>query len=118
MGAMSEGVILMTVGMVVVFLALSLLLTAIVLLFRIFEEKPTPKAEEGETAPGQGSAEPAVQQIDGQLIAILTAAAAAVLGARVRVYRVGFVRDDLQRDHSWVQQARSELHMSHKRKNY
>jgi sodium pump decarboxylase gamma subunit len=118
MGAMSEGVILMTVGMVVVFLALSLLLAAIVLLFRILEKKPTPKAEEGETPPGQAPAQPPEQHIDGQLIAILTAAAAAVLGARVRVYRVGFVRDDFQRDHSWVQQARSELHMSHKPRNY
>ena len=115
---MSEGLILMAVGMVVVFAALSLILTAIMLMFRFLGDKETPRTIESEAEVGEEAPAPPEKQIDSHLIAILTAAATAALGARVRVYRVGFIGEESLRDHSWVQQARSELHMSHKRKNY
>ena len=115
---MSDGLILMAVGMIVVFSALSLLLTSIVLMFRFLAEKETPKTVESKPEAGGEAALPPEKLIDGHLIAILTAAATAALGARVRVYRVGFIGEESQRDHSWVQQARSELHTSHQRRNY
>ena len=116
---MSDGYILMMVGMTVVFAALSLLLGAIVLLKRILDRPPpiAPPAvaekAKPEAGPGVKSDEPL---FDDQLIAILTAAATAALGARARVYRVRFLEDEVIRDHGWVQQGRSELHMSHRRK--
>ncbi len=115
---MNEGLILMSVGMVVVFSALTLLLGAILLLFRVVaEKKPAPKAE-SEQVSGEEPAPPAEQKIDGQLIAILTAAASAALGARVRVYRVGFIEEQWLSDHGWVQQARAEHHSSHRVKSH
>lgn len=115
---MNEGLILMAVGMVVVFAALSLILTAIVLMFRFLGGQETPKAVESEPESREQAPAPPEKHIDSHLVAILTAAATAALGARVRVYRVGFIGEESLRDHSWVQQARSELHMSHKTKNY
>ena len=115
---MNEGLILMAVGMIVVFAALSLIFTAIVLMFRFLAEKEAPKPVETKPETGGEAARPPEKLIDSHLIAILTAAATAVLGARVRVYRVGFIGEESQRDHSWVQQARSELHTSHQRRKY
>ncbi len=116
---MSEGLILMAVGMVLVFSALTLLLSAIVLLFRIFERKKAPPAEAASGKPaGEEPDQPPEQEIDGQLIAILTAAATAALGARVRVYRVGFIGEKWSTDHAWVQHARGELRASHRGRSH
>jgi sodium pump decarboxylase gamma subunit len=116
---MSSGLILMVVGMAVVFASLSLLLAVIVLLRRIFAGTSS-SIEEGEhrKKAAQEPDQPQEKHIDSQLIAILTAAATVALGARIRVFRVGFVGDESNSDHAWVQQARSELHMSHRRKRY
>lgn len=116
---MSAGLILMAVGMAVVFAALSLLLAVIVLLRRIFAATSSSiEEEESRKKAAQESIQPQERCIDSQLIAILTAAATAALGARIRVSRVRFVGDESSGDHAWVQQARSELHMSHRRKRY
>lgn len=113
---MSDGFILMMVGMAVVFVALSLLMGAIVLLKRILERPPSIVENAKSNDPAAGE-KPDEQPFDNHLIAILTAAATAVLGARVRVYRIGFSGEEYSADHAWVQQGRSELHMSHRRKS-
>jgi Na+-transporting methylmalonyl-CoA/oxaloacetate decarboxylase gamma subunit len=108
---MNDGLILMVVGMAVVFAGLSLMAIAVVLLRRFLAEPPPPPSIKKEERSEKTDAE---SRIDAQLIAILTAAATAALGVRVRVYRVGFVEDEWSADHSWIQQARSELHTSHR----
>ncbi len=115
---MNEGVILMTVGMVVVFAALTLLLGAIALLFRVVAKKKPAAEAKSETVDREEPSLPEEQKIDGQLIAILTAAASAALGARVRVHRVGFIEEQWLADHGWVQQARAEHHASHRIKSH
>ncbi len=106
----------MMVGMAVVFAALSLLLGAIVLLKHILERAPV-VAENAKPEAAEAEEKPDEQPFDNHLIAILTAAATAVLRARVRVYRIGFSGEEYKSDHAWVQQGRSELHMSHRRKS-
>lgn len=113
---MSDGFILMMVGMAVVFSALSLLLGTIMLLKRILERSPA-IAEKAKPKDAEVEKNPAEQPFDNHLIAILTAAATAALRARVRVYRIGFSGEEYRSDHAWVQQGRSELHMSHRRKS-
>ncbi|MCP3870149.1 MAG: OadG family protein [Gammaproteobacteria bacterium] len=115
---MNDGLVLMAVGMVVVFGALSLLLGAIMLLRRFGTEPVAPVRREQESKQSVEEAQPAKDHIDGQLIAILTAAATAALGARVRVYRVGFIGDETNEDQAWVRQVRSEHHTSHRRKKF
>ncbi len=111
--ALSDGYILMAVGMAVVFSALSLLVGAIVLLKRILERPPAVE-EKPEAKEAEAEEKPEEPVLDDQLIAILTAAATAALGARARVYRVRFLEEEYISDHAWVQAGRSELHMSHR----
>jgi Na+-transporting methylmalonyl-CoA/oxaloacetate decarboxylase gamma subunit len=107
----------MMVGMTVVFAALSLLLGAIVLLKRILDRPPA-IVEKAEPKDAEAGVKPDEPLFDDQLIAILTAAATAALGARARVYRVRFLEEEYISDHAWVHQGRAELHMSHRRKTY
>lgn len=111
---MNDGLILMVVGMAVVFVGLSLIAIVVVLLGRFFEEPAPPPSSGTKQGPSEKAAAEQEPRIDTQLVAILTAAASAALGVRVRVYRVGFVTDEASADHSWIQQARSELHTSHR----
>ncbi len=115
--AMSDGYILMTIGMAVVFAALSLLLGAIMLLKRILERPP---AEEGQDPEKEAETQPTPEEpvLDTQLIAILTAAVTATLGTRARVHRVRFFEEENTHDHAWVQHGRSELHTSHRLKQH
>jgi sodium pump decarboxylase gamma subunit len=112
----NEALTLMAVGMLVVFGALILLWIAIFLIDRLSERlTPTPQPAQAPkpapTPPSQPKAtpEPSAGQ-DPKLIAVLTAAATAALGQRVRLRRVHFLGHD---DQSWAREGRRVVMTSH-----
>lgn len=111
---MTEGLQLMVVGMAVVFVALSLLMTGITLLSRLLHWRDRRHAQ---VLPGvadpSGTPTPEYPAIDGQLLAILAAAATAALGTRARVRRVRFVGWDPTVSRNWVLMGRGRHHASH-----
>lgn len=116
-GGLADGLVLMVVGMAVVFMALILVGSSLVVIRKMAEEKPVkpkiPFAPKSTPAP---AAQPAFGaspdgELDGRLIAILTAAAAAVAGGPVRLRRVQFLKG--RADGSWSAAGRSHIHSSH-----
>jgi sodium pump decarboxylase gamma subunit len=106
----AQSLTLMGVGMAVVFTALMLLWLAILIMDRLTdravpaEQPPQPKAPVSEASPPSG-------QHDPQLLAVLTAAATAAMGQRVKLRRVHFVgeaHDD------WTREGRRVVMTSHR----
>ncbi len=109
--AIARGVELLVVGMAVVFVALILVGLALVLIRRLLE----PAAPSASVATPGPSVEPAVPAAkpytDPHLIVVLSAAAAAVCGAPVRVRKVRFLRAD--RRGGWAERGRVDIQTSH-----
>jgi Na+-transporting methylmalonyl-CoA/oxaloacetate decarboxylase gamma subunit len=116
-GRIADGLVLMVVGMFVVFMALVLVGTALVVIRKAAEEKPVkPKATSAPKSTPAPVARTPVEttgegELDGRMIAILTAAAAAVVGGPVRLRRVQFLKG--RTDGSWSAAGRSHIHSSH-----
>jgi Na+-transporting methylmalonyl-CoA/oxaloacetate decarboxylase gamma subunit len=111
---LASGVVLMAVGMLVVFVALVLILASIALIRRVADRPegapavaPAPEAKT--SAPAEAPAED--EAITPELLAVLTAAAVAATGTRVRVRRVALVGD---RSDAWLAGGRASLMGSHK----
>lgn len=112
-----EGLSLMIVGMAVVFIALVLVGQALVLIRRFGEQA----ADQAEKTPAASTARPKAATptrapastggIDPRTLAVLTAAAAAVVGGAVRIRRVQFLRGI--RSESWASSGRAMIHNSH-----
>jgi sodium pump decarboxylase gamma subunit len=108
----AEALTLMGVGMAVVFTALLLLWLVIAIVDRATHrtEQTKTKTDGGVAASGSPSdASPSTD--DPQLIAVLTAAATAALGQRVRLRRVHFLGDE---DPSWSREGRRLVMTSHR----
>lgn len=114
-GSFAEGLTLMIIGMLVVFVSLVLLLGLVTLISKLAVEKPA-------TAPASGdaSAEPATTMPTGpdpQLVAVLSAAAATALHRPVRIRRVRFLGQDRQATGSaWSSHGRQTIMQSRPRR--
>lgn len=109
MSPMTEGVMLTIVGMVVVFASLIVLLFLVRLIGALLAEKPKPVVAAAPAAPASAPASTGTDE--GELIAVLTAAATAVIGRRVRVQGIRMVS---RRDRAWAQQGRRSILTSHR----
>jgi Na+-transporting methylmalonyl-CoA/oxaloacetate decarboxylase gamma subunit len=134
-GGLADGLTLMIVGMLVVFVVLAALGGLVLLLVRTFrdeaEEGPGQAPQRataaasgpasaanaaGQAAPSSASITERVGPSSGglhepELIAVLAAAATAALGARVRVKRVIELKDDVR---PWISGGRAEVMHSHR----
>lgn len=135
-GGLPEGLVMMLVGMLVVFTALILVAVVLWVMGRIDRtERPVP-ATTASSAPASAArptpatyATPADQKlapwranmtkatekvhdsgVDPHTLAVITAAAVAALGSRVRVRRVRFLRAG---GGPWAEHGRASIHSSH-----
>ncbi|MCC5830524.1 MAG: OadG family protein [Phycisphaeraceae bacterium] len=111
--AIQDALQLIATGMAVVFSSLLLLLAMVSLLNRLRPgakpPAPPPEAAALETAPGGPGS------IDGELIAVLTAAATVALQRRIRVTRIRFVKEsDRIGPSGWIVQGRVGILGSHR----
>lgn len=109
-----HSVVLMVVGMLVVFFALSIVGMLLAALSRWFSEKPKP-------APAHVPSKPAVAAMAGPVaesgigahtLVVISAAVAAALGAGARVTKVRTLTPD-RSGTAWASQGRVDIHSSH-----
>lgn len=110
-----HSVVLMLVGMLVVFIALSIVGMLLAAIARLFAEKPKPVA-----APAAAPAQPAVAamagpvaepQIHNHTLVVISAAVAAVLGSNARINRIRLTPD--RSGSAWASQGRVDIQSSH-----
>ncbi|MFA7237800.1 MAG: OadG family protein [Phycisphaeraceae bacterium] len=110
----THSVVLMLVGMLVVFFALSIVGVLLAALNRWFSEKPKP-------APVHVPSKPAVAAMTGPVaepgigahtLVVISAAVAAALGAGARVTKVRTLTPD-RSGTAWASQGRVDIHSSH-----
>lgn len=121
--AVTEGLVLMVVGMGVVFTALVILWGMLGILGRLNRledrvnalakaKKATRQPERPPAAPAPApAASPREDKIDAETYAILTAAVMAVVRQPVRIQRVRFVKQD---DDAWAVHGRQAIQASHR----
>lgn len=114
-----QGLVLMVVGMVVVFVALTLLLSMISLVNRLMRERPAESV--GASAPAPAESQSATMtstggtpMVDKELIAVISAAVTMVVRRPSRVRRIRFVGYVPGTTHGWVAQGRSGIMTSHR----
>ncbi len=114
-GAISLGLSLMVVGMSVVFVALMLIGAILGLLGKLMGQAPT-----DDETPAQGAAVTSATEApqtsmatgldDPRLVAVITAAATAAIGSRVKIRRIVSAT---QGGGAWSAMGRSAIHTSH-----
>ena len=115
-GDLTQGLILMVVGMFVVFAALTVLMILIAGVNELAKETPrlapppSPRPASRTPAPGSAPAPP-TPATDPRLVAILTAAATATLKRPVAVRAVRYA--GRSRDSTWARQGRRTIMSSH-----
>ncbi len=108
-GSIEDGLMITAVGMAVVFIALVSIWGLLILLKNIVpaqEEKVT------QAAPKPIEADQLPEQMDPELIAVLTATAIAIAKAPVRIKRVRYVPPG--QGQAWAQHGRQVIHSSHR----
>ncbi len=108
-----EGVELMFAGMAIVFTALITIWTMVVVLGKLLiRNTPAAVVATPVAAPKPVAASPAPDSIDPEVLAVISATVAAVVGRSGRIRRINFISQ--VPSSAWAEHGRASIHHSHR----